>query len=1370
MTDITIPVDLPLSALTSDRQEEIKRSQAQLGIMENLALGFKQTALYAGARKIEQEAVIRPTALSKVQDLDIPAPLKAIASQKALELGAGVASIKALFGATAEGVDPSYVRADNVDELISGIPRKYHDDIMSENSLEAAQRVRGRILEDLEQAELAGLQNDGASFRLAGSLIDVDAPLAFMSGGSYAAAKTAFVGARAAKALKLGETGQRRLAGLTQGVSGGAQAGLLVGGADAYLRETTDGLDVIYSTLGGAVLGGTFGGTFGADTATVRGPKGDVVLPKEEVTPTAEGFSSFKATLEDFKKPTAEEQLPTVRAEWGDNLAARLEQVSDVQKSRQDRITSSPNLEEVFNDLTKKGFTGLEKIGQGAERIVLASKNHPEFIIKISDLVHTFEDNPNVLSPVGVKTYGNLFVEVVERVTPVNEEQLQRFIKETVKGKGVGMSDPHPGNIGIDSSGKMWIIDGGTRDTKTGILGIDDKVIPSIDEVFSSRDTLRQQLQANLTATLDDFEARVASADDTLTAEPYVNADNTRPLSVGAAQSPTSTLQRFVSRAINDPMGTPSKEILDIIKNAEKVNFDNDVRGIKAKEQDEFLFKVANSAAANATGTRLVSRLYGSDSEVGMWFATNILESANGYGRGTTTSSILRETYNGQMQTHLLPIRTAANSWAKRNNQTFLANEGISDVGLAAFNREVLLERNRRMYGRSQNTDKDVALAADSLDNFMEQGYDIAKGKDGQLSIDGFEDILPNKHYYMQNWKGGKIQGYIQNSADPKAARSAIISGIAQSYESLGVATGKDALAIADAVISRKQHEFAEIDTSAISLLQKDGQDFLRKSLEFNNVPARQIDGIMKRLVGANKDRAKEGFAKSRNDVDLETTINLPEGPIQIVDLLSHNIDIDARRYARRVSGAAALARNGIRNRADRGRVITALNTELRSIGEEPIDPKLLEAVFTNFDGGATKGFNTRLSGTELSEQGSAVAVTKDLVSLSWLGKLGLTQIGETATTMAQVGLRNWAVRGPMTAFNKELRDAGSSLKQEAAFMVGRLGEDHHVYMTHKNFDEVSDLDAADFMSKVQKNVSSAQYIAGFTSLFNHVRSFQQSVAFLGMTDKVFRTIKQELDLDLTGNLSGISDKRKARLKDLGIDDTLLNYMENLVSSGTIEFKTSGGVTYVDRINVDQWDELMQEQFATVIIRNQNQAVQKSMAGESDPWMHTALGSMMTHLKTFPMQATQKQFVRHMRHNDTEAYAMISMGLATSMAVSMVKEAIDLDKTRDMDMADHAKRAFSYSNMTGFIPMAYDPLMTMMGMEDRRFNQFSPHTELTPPVLSYGEDVWRLPGALAAAFKGDATYSDRQSIRTLPYSNAYLVGDMWNSGATRNSN
>ena len=831
--------------------------------------------------------------------------------------------------------------------------------------------------------------------------------------------------------------------------------------------------------------------------------------------------------------------------------------------------------------------------------------------------------------------------------------------------------------------------------------------------------------------------------------------------SVGASRVPGTNPAKVLPE---DPLGNRSPQITGIIEAARDSLDEGNYREIKARDDAEFWGRVANHKAANLS-TNDFRDLHVSKSNVANWLAHNVFESANGMSRGRFTAATGMEMYHNKIMTPIgRTYGSAAREWAKANKKTWHGTGvGMTTEGKKTFNREVMLERNARSFGRKHTNDPHVNRAADGFDEAAENALGILQGRDGQKAVDGFEGAAGTKpHYTPYRWSGTKL---LELERAGTVTRQGIVQSIATGYQRAGISDKADAAVIAQAVVDRALAKDNDVDTNLLALLSGDGRLFLQDSLKRHGMADSEIRELVDRLTGKVEDAKREGFAKARNDIDLDQSIPTADGSdVKIVDLMDNDVRGVWQNYARRASGSAALARVGITNRAQRDQFITAMQSEQRALGEEVTSSEKLHAMLSHFNGGPVQGFSEASGVT--NGVGAELAIAKRITGLALLGKLGFAQLAETGNQIAMQGMKNWWTRGPMARFDADIRAGNQELLDDMSYIVGDLGREHVHFDPHLDLDDVSRADRTSWIQSVSKLTSQGQFIQNYTSLFNHVRSFQQRTAALGMADKVMRTLddlKEVSDLfDIDGTvLKNHSDLGSAELNkavwtvrrfqsDLGLEPQDLRNLVNLIEDGTVEFKVINGRKYVNRLNMDKWEPEMADVFASALTRNTNQIVQKSMAGEADAWMHTSWGSVLTHLKSFPLQAFQKQFIRNMRHSDPQTVSTVMMGFATAMTAMTVRDAIE-GKDRDFD--ERVKVAFGYSNMTSWVPMAVDPTMTLLGLEDYRINAFGPHSTYTPAIVTQMNRMGRLPGSIVKEVAGEGDGHTRDSLRALPFMN-----------------
>lgn len=1043
-----------------------------------------------------------------------------------INTGIGVGSLVGMFDEEAD-----YDKKEKSSELLAGIPYEYWDDILAEDNFAAATRVRARVLGDIERGKRMGAQNSGQAAMMAGTLVDVDAPLTLFSGGAYGTAKVTRATYRAATALGSGGRFAARAANTAEGMNAGFQAGVLVGSAEALASPSAGWED--------------FANTLLTATAT-----GGALVPALK--------SSGEKAQQGFIKNIAE---------------------------------------------NRRGFHEQLDVDQMP-----------------ADDFRRYEQQPEM------------------------EQSLS------------AAQNPEGTNATVDR--------------------------PELDETDG-------------------------------------------PISPGSS---------------------------DIIRMAQDWRHNSDWADQKAADLETWWGKAASSVGANVFNQDF-SKLFRSKSAVANYLAGTIFESANGLGRGKATAAVRQENYTKRIQKHIgRSWFTNLSAYSREVGDTMGGSGlGWTSNSKAKFSREVMLEMNDRRMGRTPAEPRSlhVQRTADQLEAAGQEAGTILKGRDGERSVDGFEDFDLNvRGYSPQRMNGNAINRLIRAGT---VTHDSLVADVAIALERAGMAISRDAEAISDAMIKRAKANDADMETNVASLLAADGQEWLRQALMDSGADANRVDGIMNRLVGQKNERSREGFTKSRNDLDWSASITTVDGSdVRIVDILDNDVHGAWQRYTRRVAGASALARHGITNRGMREEFITAIRKEQIALGEEPLEADFLRAILSNFDGAAIKGYaNGRLNdGVE-----TWAAVAKRMTNLGLLEQLGVTQIAELGMGIAQNGLANFVQRGLLPAFQKELRRGNREVLDELSFVTGEIGRDQWHFAQWLDMDDLNNRDRSEFMRGVNKVTGGMSALQAYTNAFNQMRSFQQRTAALGVSDKIFRTIKKSLDED--GELPA-SFKDRAR-SDLGLGEEDLQALSNLVENGTIRFDESG--KFVQRLNIDQWDGELAEIFGASVTRNLNQIVQKTLAGEGSAWMHTTTGSLLMHLKSFAAASVQKQFARNLRYMDGNMVAMITMASATAALSVMVKNAIN---GRDQDPESIARAAFGYHNMFGWIPTVMDPMLSMVGLDEARMNPYGPNSSIVPPVVTVGADLMRAPGGLVRTATGTADYHDWKAVKATPFLGTYGLSNIFN--------
>lgn len=712
--------------------------------------------------------------------------------------------------------------------------------------------------------------------------------------------------------------------------------------------------------------------------------------------------------------------------------------------------------------------------------------------------------------------------------------------------------------------------------------------------------------------------------------------------------------------------------------------------------------------------------------------AYELLESPEGRIRNNRTAAVLQENYEQRLASRSMPVMEASfDTYAKRRNMGIIDRN--KPAAREAFDREVISELEARFHeGKPVSTDPAIKNAADAIDDNYNEALSVAKGREGETSVSGFEDIQPKSGFFNHKWSGRGIKKAMARGVSRNRIEALLETGYSRSYPDMDADMRK---VISKAVVRRALAKDEGIDTNMLNTLDSDGQEYLRGLLKDSGYGDNVADRLIDSIRGKKEEQSKLGTTKSRVQVDLRTS----DGDLSLMDLVDTNLNRVMSQYNRTISGSAALARKGIANKQQRKAVIDAAMAErsISGLSATPADRTYLEDVFTYFDAGPIGG------GID-----PAISRLKRLTNLGLLNQMGLTQLGETGAQVAAVGMDTWNKHAK--ALYKEMRGQGPKghIISELRPMMGEIGQEHILFRDDLMLDELSTTrELNSFLGKLDFSLGKGQRIQGYVSGFYHVKGLQQKIAVASQADKVFQRIRDGAD--------------EALLKDIGINPTKF---KKYIDKGMVEFDADG---YVNKLNIEQWSPADQEDFVLALHRHTNQVVQKAMAGEETMWMHKTVGSMMLHLKSFPLLAMRKQTIRAMATSDGLATATLFMGLATAGLAYEAKQIIN-GRTERVNGMEALKGAMSMSNMTGWVPMLTDPAAAVLGMNQLKLSQYGRHNLETGviPTPAMLPTLNKMSQGIGAA-NPFADLSHNERIRIMQ--STPLVGNLYGTSALLNA-
>lgn len=742
-------------------------------------------------------------------------------------------------------------------------------------------------------------------------------------------------------------------------------------------------------------------------------------------------------------------------------------------------------------------------------------------------------------------------------------------------------------------------------------------------------------------------------------------------------------------------------------------------------------------------------RMMRSNSAVAQKLAYEFFENASGVLRNNKNGAALYRMYQQQLHNTFKDYAPSLDAWMREQGMGYV--DRIRDFKKQAeFNEAVISELQYRKYKTGQaQTNAHILRAADSVDAWSAHDIQVRKGRPGENHEFGTDTMTAQKGYYPQQASGSKMKQMLD---DTGRHWNDVVDAITEVYSQMHPAMKlKDRKIWAKALVDRARRSSSGLSMNIQSAIDGDGRQAVAELLVRNGANANDVEKLIDRLTGNMETAGQKGNTKRRIDIDLRGTAS---NGIRYMDLFDTDVYGMLSRRSHASAGAGAMARKGIASRTELNDYLEAVIEEqnLTSIPKAPGKTgNIKDTVRDNLEHYIDK--DKHLTMEQLQDMFSpftgkpiegaispAYQRIIKLTNLGLLGQLGLTQIAEFGPAIAAVGLRRFmkdlpddlkvAMKEPTSELAKEMKHFGIMEPEEMLFRYDQ------VYSLERAATEESQ-----WMAKGDQLLNRAQRLQGFTSLMFQVRRIQHKMAVTAGVNRIVQT--------LAGN-GGDFVTNAARLADMGLDGATSARIKKYIQNGTIQMKDGE----VHKLNLDKWDAEDMESMTVSVNRFVDQQVQRAMIGESNTlFRKNGITALFMHLKSFPLLAIEKQFMRNVRLADDETMGMFMYGLAMGATAYAVKQTVNGNTDR-LNLTDISKGAFNMSNLTGWAPMFIDPTAFLMGF-DMPFSAAGGGQRgaiSVPPAISYMNQLTTLPGAAQRIVNPfvEASNGDLKALQSFP--------------------
>lgn len=449
------------------------------------------------------------------------------------------------------------------------------------------------------------------------------------------------------------------------------------------------------------------------------------------------------------------------------------------------------------------------------------------------------------------------------------------------------------------------------------------------------------------------------------------------------------------------------------------------------------------------------------------------------------------------------------------------------------------------------------------------------------------------------------------------------------------------------------------------------------------------IDALFEHQEATNADAGKPAPLKYRFNLDEATRITGKDGaPLRLTDLFENDSRLLVDRYLNSMAGHVALARRGIKSRAEFNALIRQAdaNNESEGLGTRDAhkfaeEKDLLNDMYNHVVGRpmSVQSFNT----------GDRVAgISRAYARSVYLGQLGFTAAHEA---FHAAGLSTWRAALQQMPALREFWAAAKAghtptegLANDMRLMLGFLNEHVSAYARQH---ELTDHTYDNRLKSAENTANKLSHAVDKFSGNSFTTSFTRGYAAAWMTQKY---------ANFAHGTEALTKAWRDRIVGSGVHDADIERMlAALKEHSNMDGKRVAGVRWED------WsakDPRSYHDFTTAVDRDVRQAIQDHDIGETWMFQHTAVGKIFTELRAFNIAGHVKQMLNSLHYRDrlsmqlwTTSFVVNAMSYVTQTSMNYGHDPAQLEKRLTAERI--VKAAYTRSNMLGIVPFISDTLV-----------------------------------------------------------------------------